>query len=187
MNNQIIQGSLRQMAQASGKSLAESFLSCDLIAIVDTSGSMSSRDSRGQNSRYEVACEELAVLQNHLPGKVAVITFGDKVQFCPAGVPVNQGGGTDMAAALNFVKVADKIDGMRFVLISDGEPNDPQSTLKIASGFKNRIDVIYVGPENQPAGRDFLTRLAQATGGKAVTADRAQELTARIETLLLHK
>jgi hypothetical protein len=45
--------------------------------------------------------------------------------------------------------------------------------------------VIYVGPENHPSGRDFLQKLAQATGGISVTADRAKELKSEIEQLLL--
>lgn len=43
----------------------------------------------------------------------------------------------------------------------------------------------YVGPEEYPAGRDFLQRLAAATGGQTVTADRAKELKAGIERLYL--
>lgn len=185
MSNQIVQGSLRSIAQQSGKSLAESFLSCDVICIVDTSGSMSAKDSHGGKSRYEVACQELANLQNHLPGKIAVISFSNTVQFCPSGIPVNLDGGTQMDEALKFVKVADEIPDMRFFLISDGEPNDEAAALKIARSFKNKISTIYVGPEDNPTGRDFLQKLAKLTGGQTVTADRAKELTSKIETLLL--
>jgi hypothetical protein len=146
---------------------------------------MSNTDSRGGRSRYSVACEELASLQNRMPGKVAVISFGTDVQFCPAGLPTNMNGSTAMDKALEFVKVADAIEGMKFFLISDGEPNDSAQTLSIARTFKNRISTIYVGPEDSPSGRDFLQRLAKATGGETVTADRAKELTAKIETMLL--
>jgi hypothetical protein len=44
---------------------------------------------------------------------------------------------------------------------------------------------VYVGPEDEREGREFLARLAAANGGQAVTADRAQQLAAKIETLLL--
>lgn len=186
MNNQIVVGSLGQIAKMSGKSLAESFLSCDVIVIVDTSGSMGSRDSRGGLSRYEVACEELAALQRNLPGKIALISFADEAYFCPGGIPMSTGGSTAMEVVLRFVKIADDIAGMRFFLISDGDPNEPQVTLEIAKTFKNKISTIYVGGENEYGGREFLQRLAEATGGLHVTAEHAKELTEKIETMMLH-
>lgn len=185
MNNAIVQGSLRAIATQSGKSLAESFLSCDIIVIVDVSGSMKSEDSRGGKSRYAVACEELAGLQRSLPGKVAVISFSDSTEFCPAGVPGNGGGGTNMEGALKFVKIADNIPDMKFFLISDGEPADEEITLKVAKTFKNHISTIFVGPEYETSGREFLAKLAAATGGTTMLAAQAKELKTGIEKLLL--
>lgn len=183
MDNQIISGSLRSIAQQNNQSIAETFLSCDVVIIVDTSGSMGANDSRAGKSRYNVACEELRDLQNNLPGKIAVIAFSDDVQFCPSGIPEFFQGGTNLTKALKFVKVADVPD-MRFILISDGQPDDEQSALDEAKKFKNRIDVIYVGPEDRPSGRQFLERLSKATGGVSVTADKAQELAASVTRLL---
>jgi Mg-chelatase subunit ChlD len=183
MSSSIIPGSLSAIAQQNNTSIAETFINCDVIIIVDTSGSMASRDSRGGLSRYDVACEELAELQRKLPGKIAVISFSDSVAFCPAGIATFMGGNTDLAAALRFVKIADVPD-MHFILISDGQPDSEDAALGVARTFKNHIDVIYVGPENYPMGRDFLARLAHATGGKAVTADRAMELQAGVLSLI---
>jgi hypothetical protein len=184
MTNAIIPGSLGAIAKREGISLAESFLSCDALCIVDTSGSMNSRDSRGGQSRYNVACEELANLQNTLPGKIAVISFSDETQFCPSGIPVFQGGGTNLAGALRFCKVAD-VPGMQFIVISDGQPDSPDQALRVAKTYKNKISTIYVGPESYPTGRDFLEQLAKASGGQSITADRAKELAAKTQTLLL--
>lgn len=183
MNNQIVAGSISSISQKSGKSLAETFMQADVIVIVDTSGSMNSFDSRGGLSRYEVACQELSMLQRSLPGKIAVIGFSDSTEFCPGGIPRMQGGGTDMAKALRFIKIAD-LPGIKFILISDGEPNEIEVTLQIAATFTNKIDVIYVGNESYPRGRDFLQKLAAATGGKSVTADRAAELAAGVMKLI---
>lgn len=185
MNTQIVSGSIGALAQQSGKSIAETFISADIVVIVDVSGSMSSNDSRGGKSRYDVSCQELAALQQSLPGKIAVISFSDNAQFHPGGVPIYQGGGTNMADALAFVQIADRIPGMRFILISDGEPDDEKRTLAIARNFKNKVDVIFVGPENRSIGRDFLGRLAAATGGQSITVDRAKELKSGIEKLYL--
>lgn len=184
MSTAIVPGSLSAIAKQEGKSLAETFVNADLVVIVDTSGSMSTHDSRGRKSRYEVACEELATLQGNHPGKIAVLAFADSTIFCPSGVPTYLGGGTDMANALQFAKIAD-VPGMQFILISDGEPNDEQKTLTVARTYQNKISTIYVGPEEEPFGRDFLQRLAAATGGRTMTVDRAKELKAGIEKLYL--
>lgn len=184
MNNAIVAGSMQAISVASGKSLAESFMQCDAIVIVDTSGSMGSHDSRGGKTRYEVASEELRQLQNHLPGKIAVVAFSSDTQFCPSGIPTNFGGGTDLLKALRFVKVADVPD-MKFILISDGEPDDePDNCLTFARGFINKISTIYVGPERETGGRDFLEKLARVTGGETLQRDSAKELLGGIQYLL---
>jgi len=183
MSTQIIPGSIGAIAKQSNKSIAESFISADAIAIVDTSGSMLSEDSRDNKSRYDVACEELANLQNSLPGKIAVISFSDYTEFCPSGQPRLMGCGTNLAGALQFCKIAD-VPGMRFIVISDGQPDDRDQALGIAKTYKNRIDTIYVGPESNPSGRDFLTQLAKASCGQTITADRAKELASATRLLL---
>lgn len=182
-NTQIIPGSISAIAQQSGRSIAELFTNADVVVIVDVSGSMASKDSMGK-SRYEVACSELASLQNAMPGKVAVIAFSDRTEFCPAGVPLYQGGGTNLVGALRYAKIAD-VSRIKIILISDGEPNDQEQSINEARKFRNKINVIYVGPENKPAGREFLYKLAAATGGQSITADRAIELSKSIQQLLL--
>lgn len=184
MNQAIVRGSLSSLAQQSGKSLAESFLSVDAIVIVDTSGSMDSGDARGGQSRYRAALEELSALQASLPGKIAVIAFSSRVEFCPGGVPTYFGGGTDVAGALQFARVAD-VPGMQFFLISDGEPNDEQKALSVAATFTNRINTIYVGPEQWPYGREFLRRLADATGGVSEVAELTRALGQTIKRQML--
>jgi Mg-chelatase subunit ChlD len=165
MSKSIVQGSLAAVAKQEGQSLAESFLSADAVIIVDTSGSMDARDVPGKadQSRYRVACDELARLQAELPGKVAVVAFSSTVQFVWGGQPPFLNGGTDMAEALRFVKPADGC-GMRLVLISDGEPNDPDATMQVAKGFASPIDCVFVGPPGS-RGANFLKQLSAATGG----------------------
>lgn len=178
-----VPGSLADTAATRGQSLAESFVSADAIIICDVSGSMAAYDARGGRSRYDVALEELAALQARLPGRVAVIAFSHDVIFVPGGQPPLLGMGTDLARALRFAKVAD-VEGIRFVLISDGVPDSEHDALAVARTYSNRIDVVYCGPESQPYGRDFLARLAAATGGQAVTADRLEGLADATQKLL---
>lgn len=179
----IVKGSLADIAKSTGTSLAESFLSADAIVLVDTSGSMAAQDTPGGKSRYDVACDELAALQKTLPGKIAVISFSSQTMFCPNGQPFNLEGGTDLAGALKFAKVAD-VDKMRFIVISDGQPDSPQNALLQARSYKNRIDVIYVGPELSAMGREFLNELARSSGGVAVTANEVAGLAHKTQLLL---
>lgn len=184
-NDIILSGSVADVAQREGRDIAESFLAVDAVIIVDVSYSMNTRDSRGGRRRYDVALEELQTLQQHLPGKLAVVAFSDTVQFCPGGQPPFLGGGTNLAEALRFCRVADTIPGMRFVVVSDGEPNNEPAALEVARDYANRIDTVFVGPERDPRGQDFLRRLAQISGGQPVTADRVMQLADKVTTLLL--
>ena len=179
----LVEGSLADVARRDGSSIAESFVSAEAVILVDVSGSMVARDARGGQQRYTVALEELRALQRSLPGRLAVIAFSNDAVFCPGGLPPFLGASTRVDRALEFAKVAD-VPGMRFFLISDGEPDDARRALDVARAYKARIDTIYVGPEARPAGREFLRRLAQVTGGQTATADRVHELAATTERLL---
>ena len=184
MNNALVVGSLAQIAQAQNVSIAESFLNVDALILVDVSGSMDTTDSRGGQSRYDVALQELARLQGDLPGKLAVIGFSSTSQFVPNGRPAMIGSGTNLAGALEFVHVADDGD-MRFIVISDGQPDEEEKALAVAAKFQGRIDGVYVGPEDDNRGRLFLERLSKAHGGRAVVAAQACELASKTERLLL--
>ena len=179
----IVNGSLLDVSAQQKQSLAETFIGCDCVIIVDTSGSMDEKDSRGGLSRYEVARQELASLQKTLPGKLAVISFSTDPMFCPGGTPQYFGASTNLAKALEFAKIAD-VAGIRFIVISDGEPDSAEAALNAASKFRGKIDVVYVGPESRPTGRDFLARLAAQSGGTSVTADRVMELAEKTLMLL---
>jgi hypothetical protein len=173
-NKSIVIGSIGAMAMSTGKSIAETFLSADVIVLVDTSGSMNAHDAREGKSRYEVACDELSRLQNTMPGKIAVIAFSNAARFCPDGIPQFFGDTTNLTGALKFVKVADLPD-MRFVIISDGQPDSMQSAEEVAATFTNRFDCIYVGPEGG-IGQEWLNKLARLHGGSGRTAAKAQDL-----------
>lgn len=183
MSTSVVRGSLADIAKQYQSSIAESFLNADVIVIVDVSGSMNQSDARNGQRRYDVACQELARLQAELPGKIAVVAFSNWVEFVPGGVPPFVGLGTDLARALRFVKVADGV--VKFIVISDGQPNDDEEALAIAQQFTSKINTIYVGPEDDfGGGRKFLEKLAAVSGGQSVTADRAHELADKVQLLL---
>jgi len=112
-----------------------------------------------------------------------VVSFSNDARFCPTGIPHRFNAGTDMAGALRFVKPADDC-GIRFFLITDGEPDSEKKTLEVAKTFKSRIDVVYIGRDGG-RGRDFLQRLAAVTGGQSVKSKEVGMLAESVETLLL--
>lgn len=179
----VVAGSLSAMAQCNGMSLAESFLSCDLIVLIDQSASMSQRDAPGGKSRFDAADAELARIQRDNPGRVGVVAFSNYAAFCPGGVPIRLSGGTDMAEALRFIHVADNT-GIKLILISDGEPDSEDKAFAQARRFKSPIHTLYIGSENG-RGRAFLEKLANATGGKAFKTTAPGLLANTVETLLL--
>lgn len=183
-SNAIVVGSISDIAQQQHTSIAETFLSADAVVLVDVSASMDSRDARDNRTRYELAIDELASLQASLPGKIAVIAFSSTMMFIPGGQPPFLQGSTDLAGALRFAKVAD-LPGVRFIVISDGEPDSPGDALAVARGYQARIDTVYVGPERYPLGRDFLAELARVSGGQTATADRVSDLALTAEKLLI--
>lgn len=170
MKNEIVIGSIADLAAKNNQSIAETFMSCDCVILIDVSGSMRDQDNT-RVSRYDRACKALRDLQGSMQGKIAVVSFANEPLFVPSGVPAEPAGGTELGKALKFIHPADQIPDMRFILISDGCPNDPNEALKIAKTFKNRIDVIFVGNELESGAIDFLNALARNSGGKQITAD----------------
>lgn len=135
------------------------------VVLVDVSWSMETSDAfvgGFPRSRYDAACTQLQRLQAQMPGEIAVIAFADHPEFCPGGVPMEPCGTTDLAAALAMARQADN-GSMRFVVISDGDPNNHDEALKEARQFSVGIDTIAIGQEQR--GRSFLRELAASTGG----------------------
>lgn len=180
--NAITVGSLAAVANRDGLSLAESFLNCDVLVLIDQSGSMAGKDAPGGKTRFEAADVELFRLQKQHPGKVGVISFSSRVEFCPGGVPNREGGFTNMAAALDFAHVAD--GACKIVLISDGAPDSEEAALQSARRYQHPIHTIYIGPENGN-GRPFLARLARQTGGQTFQSTAPGLLGDGVERLLL--
>lgn len=170
MSTAIVTGSVGDVARRSGRTLAEAFLFVDAIVIVDTSASMAQQDvpkSELKCSRYDEAVNQLRQLQTQMPGKIAVISFSNTPVYCPDGNAKFLRGSTNLAAALRLVQAADNC-GLRFVVISDGEPDNEMDALDVARGLKTRIDTIYIGPPNGK-GIEFLQRLASIHGGQAAS------------------
>jgi hypothetical protein len=179
----MVPGSVSAVAAFGDVTLAQAFLNVELVAIVDVSGSMATADSRDGRTRYDVACEELARLQGECPGLVALVAFAGSARFVPHGIPPLLGGGTNLAGALRF---ASRVDGtnVTFCVVSDGWPDDAEGALSIARTFKDPISTIFVGPESDLAGQEFLLELARAARGTYQPDHRVSLLADKLRPLL---
>lgn len=164
----ITKGSIADIMQREDVSLAESFLSCDCVVLFDVSGSMAHKDDSGA-TRFDRGIGQLREIQADYPGRFAIIQFADRVDFMPGGVPAMGVSGfcTDLTAALKYAAAADAVPDMRFIVISDGEPDNEATALAAARGYSNAIDTIYIG-EDDGGGKRFLQQLARASGGASV-------------------
>lgn len=180
---EIAKGSIADVAQREGISIAEAFMKAKKVVVVDVSGSMDTADSRMGRTRYDVACEELAKVQEQNPGAVAVVAFSDHAEICENGFPVYMGGGTDLQEALEFVVFADGT-GIEFIVISDGQPDDARGALASAAKLSAKIDTVFVGNDNDEHAKAFLRELAGKHGGQAVDAAKASQLAAKVTLML---
>lgn len=160
----VVKGSI---ADAAGGdiSVEEAFMKADVVAMIDISGSMHAEDFYpSSDTRWDRAVKELERIQEAYPGRVALLSFADYVQFHPGGKPTGPMGGTSMHTVLEVARMAD-VPGMTFILISDGLPNSEEIALHEARQFTQAINTIFIGPEDDAYGRRFLEELASATGG----------------------
>jgi hypothetical protein len=175
-----VPGSVADLALRNNVSLAESIMAADHFFLVDISGSMSANDAEGGQQRWEVARKEMEKLQARLPGKVALIAWEDKVEFCPGGILPYPRGTTDLAGALTFVYDSglDEATDITIHVISDGEPNEPERAMQVAKQFRNiKINTVYVGaPHDHYGGQEFLKHLAATSGGGFSDAHQTLDL-----------
>src|SRR5215475_14490602 len=164
-SNEIVFGSIANIAATNGKSIAQQFaLDIKAILVIDISVSMAARDCAYGHSRYAVAVKELERLQRSIPGKVAIVEFSTIALFAPGGIPSEPQANTNLAEALRFIRPADGC-GIEMWVISDGAPDSETAALDEARTFQSKINTVYIGPE-EGSGADFLRRLSALTGGR---------------------
>jgi len=158
----IVPGSITDMATRNGGHVTPPAL----CVLFDTSSSMLDMDGKlGDGtvvSRWHAGVEQLTKLQGQYPGQIVLIEFGDTAAVRPGGAPGEPRGLTRIYPALQLAKQLDT-GVMRFVVISDGMPQDEHAAVDFATTFSVGIDTIAIGDANN--GVDFLQRLARETGG----------------------
>lgn len=186
MNNSIVRGSLSSVARDTGTSVEEAFLKCDVVVIVDVSGSMGEYvrlDDGESDTRFNLANSALRQIQDKYPGRVALLQFSDTVRFMPNGELEFDGRRTEMGEALHMARAAD-LPGIKFILVSDGFPNNEHTALDAAKRFTQPIHTIYIGVPGGD-GQLFLEKLSRVSGGThGTSATIVQDMLSLADKLL---
>jgi hypothetical protein len=178
---EIVPGSIADAAIQAGGELTKPPI---MVIMIDISSSMNEMDARYKGrvvSRYEAAKHQLIELQARYPGQIAIIAFGDEATACPGGVPPLPSGWTQLHLALKMAREADT-GQMKFLIISDGLPQQQYQVEAEAELFTVPIDVILVGKDTN--GERFLGEFAAKTGGTFYTDTSTMLLTTTIAKML---
>lgn len=151
-------GSLKSLVKATAETV---------MLLIDTSGSMSDSLTGGMRKidGLRKSVQDINPLDNGVP----MIAFGGphdaQVRFVDK-IP-DPDGSTPLHVAIPYAR---EYGATRIVVISDGHPDDSESSSEEAKKFGGQIDVVYVGnPGDQ--GSTFLDQLALLTGGKRHEGD----------------
>lgn len=186
-----LMGSIAQIAHMRGQSEADAMLNATTVVAVDTSASMTEQDAgeAGNQERYEVACDQLAILQAARPGEVVVMSWSTRAIWDFDGVPTYQMSGTDIMAPINEF-LSSGLDGLlNLTIIADGEVDEdakPEAIKKVAS-MQSRVDTIFIGDKTTPDGKRaaaFLAKLARAGRGQHATTMQPGTLAAPMLALM---
>ena len=150
---------------------------CPIALLLDVSGSMSGQPI----SDLKKAVEDLKQQNSNLRW-VAFSSNADLDEDVSYIIP-DASGGTNLSAGIDKVIESQKAGKLVFdklVLVSDGEPSDPQGCLNKAKLLGRPVDVIFIGNQGS-AGEDFMKRMASETGGVQQTIGNASQLKVVVE------
>jgi len=171
MADMIVSGSMAEMQRTAGYGLAKAWLKVEAVILVDVSSSMETADAGDgdREQRVAVARREVAKLQKRMPGKLAIVNFNHDASWSPEGRIENPGGSTNVAGALEYVAdlLGPGAEGIKIVVVSDGEPDSAEAALEEAGKLAAKgavINTVYCGPD-RGMGKGFLERLASAGKG----------------------
>ena len=190
MADALVTGSFAEVQKTTGTGMARSWLRVEAVLVVDVSSSMGTADSGDANRerRVTVAAREVAKLQRRLPGKLAIVPFNHSADWDPAGRLPEPAGSTNVAGALEYVRelLGEGAQGIKVVVVSDGEPDSAEAALAEARSLKTAgavISTVYVGPDHG-YGKSFLSQLASVGGGEFGEALLAKALETTVVKLL---
>jgi Mg-chelatase subunit ChlD len=181
----IVKRAMKAPAQGRAAQVKRRFEDCTslVVVLVDDSGSMGDTIGVSGRAKREHANIALQDILKYHPG-VWVWAFSTTPQRLLDGKMPGLGGATNFLPALKAVAA---LKPRKTIIISDGQPTDPQGLDRIvefAQNMTGAIDTIYCGPDGSPD-LDFLRRLSRECAGVSMNWDGYQhELSPMIRGLL---
>jgi len=166
-NSNLAEGSVFDTSNSQGVKPEDVLANCDVIVMLDISGSMDAFVYGANKNRWEAAVDQLRLIQRTFPGRVALIQFGGMVTgFRFNGIPDRPTGSTPMHEAMAIAHDFDN-QGKQFYLISDGQPDRVEIVHQWAKAFVSPINTIFIGDDNDISGIRLLGEVSRFSGGEA--------------------
>jgi len=166
----IAEGSIFDLAARRNKKPEEIVANADVVVLLDCSSSMLTRldgswsygrAEETSGTRYSEAVKALEMIQQQYQGKVLLITFASGAGVQYGGLPPRPEGTTNLRAALELAHTFDDM-GMKFIVVSDGQPDRPDDCIVWRDKFKSALDTIFIGRDGD-SGLTFMNKLATGT------------------------
>jgi hypothetical protein len=140
------------------------------VILCDVSSSMA--ELSGERRKIDILAEALDQALNRMDQCLLIAfssfpTLIESVEDLPS-----PNGGTALHLAL---EEAYEFAPERTLVISDGQPDSRSDALAAAEDLTGRIDVIYVGPDDDVDALDFMRSLARQSGGELVIEDLEED------------
>lgn len=139
------------------------------VILADVSGSMEST-AWGGRTKHAVLREAINLTMQRERHELIAFAGAPQLLASANDLPA-PGGSTALHLALQSAIARDP---GRILVVSDGEPDNEQAALTVASTFAGVVDVLYIGPDANAAAMAFLRRLAQAGHGRFHGTDIAR-------------
>lgn len=158
------------------------------IILCDVSGSMS--EPAGDRQKIDVLREALSDILRDLED-CTILAFASHIKLVAqlSQLPT-PAGGTALHLALRALA---QLDPQAILVISDGYPDSPDLAFSAAARLSGRIDVIYIGPDDDATAKAFMLALAKSHGGTVVEQDvtraenSAQQLSEDVRRLMKNR
>ncbi len=114
--------------------------------------------------------------------RVALVCFNNAAWLAQS-ITDDPYGGTAMDAGL---KECARLNPAKVIVVSDGEPNDPEAALSAARECPGVIDMIYVGIDGNKHAIEFMNKLVKIGAGAGVVRElgKASELLGTLREML---
>jgi len=142
----------------------------DRFVLADVSSSMS--ESAGAQTKIALLRRALSdpAIDWNAHRLVAFHSFPEEIAT-PYELPMPQGS-TALHRALEMIE---QEKPAYTLVISDGQPDDKKAALAAADRMTGKIDVLYIGPDDDYDAISFMYQLAGRTGGRVMVRDIVKE------------